>query len=165
MLAKVRHYVLEKELKAIYYAIFSSHMLYGCQVWGQNKNAGVKKIFRLQKNAIRIITFSDFRAPTNPLFQNLGILKISDNITLLNCLLVHDCLHKKLPQSFEHFFKPSNAQTRNAGSGFLFQPFVRSTKYGKMSIKLSAIASWNFFSRTFQPKKLSDLSRNELKTF
>ena len=32
MLSKVRHYVPQSELKSIYYAIFSSHMVYGCQV-------------------------------------------------------------------------------------------------------------------------------------
>ena len=103
MLAKVRHYVLENELKSIYHAIFSSLMMYGCQVWGQNKNYAVKKIFKLQKNALRIITFSDFRASTNPLFKKLGILKISDNITLQNCLFVHDALNNKLPSNFKNF--------------------------------------------------------------
>ena len=33
MLAKARHYVPEAELKNIYRAIFSSHILYGSQVW------------------------------------------------------------------------------------------------------------------------------------
>ena len=92
MLATVRHYVLENELKFIYYAILSSLMMYGCQIWGQNKNNAVKKFFKLQKNALRIITFSDFRASTNPLFKKLGILKISDDITLQNCLFIHDVL-------------------------------------------------------------------------
>ena len=86
MLAKIRHYVPENELKSIYYAIFNSLMIYGCQVWGQNKNTAVKKIFQQQKYAVRIITFSDFRACTDPLFKKLGILKISDYITLHNCI-------------------------------------------------------------------------------
>ena len=145
MLAKVRHYVLENELKSIYHAIFSSLMMYGCQVWDQNKNYAVKKIFKLQKNALRIITFSDYRASTNPLFKKLGILKISDNITLQNCLFVHDALNNKLPNNFKNIFKPSHANhivsTRNASSGSLFQPYVRTTKYGKKSIKLSSISS------------------------
>ena len=35
MLCKIRHYVPPTELKSIYYAIFSSHMMYGAQIWGQ----------------------------------------------------------------------------------------------------------------------------------
>ena len=33
MLSKIRHYVPYTELRSIYYAIFSSHMTYACQVW------------------------------------------------------------------------------------------------------------------------------------
>ena len=36
MLSKIRYYVSKEELKFIYFSIFSSHMTYGCQVWGQN---------------------------------------------------------------------------------------------------------------------------------
>ena len=35
MLSKVRHYVPKEQLKSIYYAISSSHMVCGCQVWGK----------------------------------------------------------------------------------------------------------------------------------
>ena len=35
ILSKVRHYVPKEELKSIYQALFSSHMSYGYQVFGQ----------------------------------------------------------------------------------------------------------------------------------
>ena len=38
MLAKIRHYTSPDQVKSIYYAIFASHMTYGCQVWGQSFN-------------------------------------------------------------------------------------------------------------------------------
>ena len=31
-----RHYIPIEELKTLYYAIFSSHLVYGCQLWGEN---------------------------------------------------------------------------------------------------------------------------------
>ena len=69
MLAKARLYVPDLELKNIYHAIFSSHILYGSQVWSNKLMSVTDKIFRLQKAAMRIITFSEFRAHSEPLFK------------------------------------------------------------------------------------------------
>ena len=62
MLSKSRHYVPEPELKNIYHAIFSSHILYGSQVWTPKLISVSDKISRLQKAAMQMMTFSEFRA-------------------------------------------------------------------------------------------------------
>ena len=49
----------------------------------------IDKISIIQKNAVRIITFAEFNAHTDPIFKKLRILKIKDHITLQNCLLVY----------------------------------------------------------------------------
>ena len=67
MLSKIRHYVPTSELRSIYYAIFSSHMTYGSQVWGQAITTHTEKIFKLQNRALRIIDFPDFRADVDPI--------------------------------------------------------------------------------------------------
>ena len=36
MLSKIRHFVDQKALKAIYHAIFESHLYYSSLVWAQN---------------------------------------------------------------------------------------------------------------------------------
>ena len=71
MLAKARHYVPEPELKNVYHAIFSSHILYGSQVWTSKLISVTDKISRLQKTAMRIMTFSEFRAHSEPLLKKL----------------------------------------------------------------------------------------------
>ena len=55
MLSKARYYVPPTELLSIYYAIFSSHMTYSCQVWGQQNSTVTTAISRLQNIAKRII--------------------------------------------------------------------------------------------------------------
>ena len=45
-----------------------------------------------------------FNAHSSPIFKTLEILKIQDQIILLNCLFVHDSLNGKLPKSFENTF-------------------------------------------------------------
>ena len=44
MLSKIRHYVPQEELRSIYFSIFSSHMTYGCQIWGKSRSTYVNKI-------------------------------------------------------------------------------------------------------------------------
>ena len=56
MLAKIRHYVPTNTLLNIYYSIFQSNLIYGCQVWGQNANA-LKRVSTIQNRALRVIYF------------------------------------------------------------------------------------------------------------
>ena len=104
MLSKARHYIPEKELISLYYAIFSSHLTYGCQIWSQNPSPQLNKIITLQKRAIRNIKFSEFDAPSSPLFKELKIMKIQDFVQLQNCLFVHDFLNNVLPSCFSDYF-------------------------------------------------------------
>ena len=60
--------------KILYFSLVQSHMTNGILAWGFNTT----NIFKSQKKAIRIITKSQYFAHTDPLFKNLGILKIED---------------------------------------------------------------------------------------
>ena len=62
-------------------------MIYGCQIWGQQKTI-VNKIERLQENVIRIINFRPYGTPSNDSFKSNNILKLSDYISLQNLLFV-----------------------------------------------------------------------------
>ena len=55
LLSKIR-YVPKYLLRTIYFSIFNPHMIYACQVWGQNE-AKIKQISELQVKALRIINF------------------------------------------------------------------------------------------------------------
>ena len=64
-----------------------------------------EKNSRLQKAAMRIMTFSEFKAHSGPLFKQLKILKFSDSIAFNNCLFVHDYFNNDLPLSFSNILK------------------------------------------------------------
>ena len=150
MLAKARHYVPYLELKNIYHAIFCSHLMYGAQVWTSKLISVSEKISRLQKRAVRIMTFAEFKAHSEPLFKQLGILKFEDNIELSNCLFVHDFLLNNLPDSyvdtFTRLLDKNNCSTRQACTGMLFQPQYNSTTFGLKCIYKRCIDSWNMYS-------------------
>ena len=169
MLAKSRHYLRQnpQNILNVYHSIFSSHMIYGCQIWGQNDSRYLKKIQVLQNNALRLVTFAgSFRDHVSPIYKHLCILKLRDFVTLQNLLMVHDFFNNKLPESFSGYFTLSSElhdhETRSADQGQLFVPSTNSTHYGRDSIKLKAILSWNHFSDIFQ-ENLLQLTRSKFK--
>ena len=142
MLSKARHYILSHEIPSIYHALFSSNLNYGCQVWGLNSNFLLDKLDRLQKSAMRIMTFSGFRDHANPILKDFKILKIRDQIKLLNILFVHDWWNNRLPSCFDNAFLARedvhSHATRAALSGEITIPKFCSIKYGKQSVGYAA---------------------------
>ena len=47
LLSKIRHYVPKNELISIYHALFASHLSYGAQIWGQQRNSHTDVIRKL----------------------------------------------------------------------------------------------------------------------
>ncbi len=167
LLSKIRHYVPPHELKSIYHAIFSSHMIYGCQIWGQTMTEHTENISKLQDQALRIINFKGFHEDPTPLYQTDKILRLKDTVKLNNCLLIHDYLHDTLPKSFENYFFTSNdihplISTRNSKLGCIFLPSCNSTTYGLNSITVKSIHTWNDITVSTKTN-LAKLSRHKLK--
>ena len=44
ILSKLRHYVPQKTLITVYHSLFSSHLIYACQVWGQDNSQSINRI-------------------------------------------------------------------------------------------------------------------------
>ena len=167
MLCKARHYIPSDELRTLYYAIFSSHLIYGSQIWGQVTNSFNKKIFKLQNRALRIISFSDFRCDSNPIYHNLKILKLRDQIILQNVLFTHDSLNHTAPSCFYEYFKQARENhhfnTRNSSLGCLAPSHSGTIRYGISSIVKKCISNWNTVSKALQLDLLT-LTRHELKS-
>ena len=121
------------------------------------------------------MTFSHFKAPTEPLFKQLKILRFDDQISINNCVLVHDYLKGKLPLCFDKTFSQlknrQNIVTRNAEKGMLVIPTFKSTYFGSKSIYSSCITSWNMLTNKINNNEefkgkivdLKSLSRNKIK--
>ena len=168
MLSKIRHYVNAETLKSIYFAIFASHLSYGSIIWAQNSsNQNVKRILRLQKRALRIISFANYRDHADPLYKNLNILKFTDNVKLRNILLVYDSLNSKLPSILNNMFTYSksvhNHNTRSSSKLKLKLPEVNTTTHGLNSIKYQSISVWNKLIDEYPTINLQELKRSKLK--
>ena len=73
ILSKLRQYAPIEICLQVYYAIIYSHLINGYNIWGLTSEVNLKKLELLQKKCIGIMTFSDFRSHTNPLFIKLKV--------------------------------------------------------------------------------------------
>ena len=104
ILSKVRYYAPKWLIRTIYYSLFNSHMIYGCQIWGQHKTNLVKRVMKLQEKAIRLINFKDNNTQVSNLFAQSKILKFEDFVHYRNINLVKNSTEKNGPASFNNFF-------------------------------------------------------------
>ena len=96
MLSKVIDFVNAEIWKAIYHALFESHIHYACIIWGQNV-CTINRLFILQKKALRMIHFIERNAHIAPLFFKSKIVKLPDQIKIENCLFISRYVNNKLP--------------------------------------------------------------------
>jgi hypothetical protein len=166
-LCKLRHYVPNSVLISVYHAIFASHLRYGCQIWAQRQTSVSRRIFLLQKAAIRIITFSLPRSPSKPLFSKLKILNIFDLVNLLNVLFVHRVLNSKEPSHITNSFNFTRLSyeinTRAKNIGLLNQRNIHTDSFGKYSVGYQSVSCWNFFQRHFSSIDLTNITPSKLK--
>ena len=164
MLSKVRHYVDKLTLRSLYFSIFSSHMSYCCQIWGQTGNCHINKILSLQRSALRIINFLPFRCDVSNYFLELNIISFVNLVKITNLLFVYDSLKNNLPSSVSNYFTLSSSihsyNTRNVELGKLHVPRFNSTKFGKNSIKYQCITEWNksltLMNNTFKNRNINN---------
>ena len=87
-------------LKHMYSSMILPHLYFGITTWGFN----CRRVYGLQKKAIRIITKSKFNAHTEPLFRELSLLKVN-HIFQLQCLkLYYNITNGRTPTFFLSMF-------------------------------------------------------------
>ena len=167
LLFKMRKYVSLKILRSIYFAIFDSYLSYCCLVWAQNCST-IQRIIILQKKAIRIINLQPRNFHTSPLFKQNSILKFQDKICLENILFISKSLNNLSPSVFNTWFSFSsdqhNYETSSSTQGNFIKRFYKTKRYGKFSITVSAVETWNKIQKQLKDLLLRDLSPNKIKT-
>ena len=147
LLSKIRYFTSPNLLRTIYFAIFESHIRYGCQIWGQQKNQLLTDILELQNKALRIMNFKNKYNPYKPLYKETKVLSFADIVRLENCSMVIKQINQTLPKSLMSFIKFSENQhtyhTRNAAQQHLSVPQVNTTNYGLNSVTYKAAKDWN----------------------
>ncbi len=69
-----------ESLKLLYYSLFHSHLVYTNIIWSCSDSGTINSLFKMQKNAIRLISHAKCNAHTEPLFKLHQILPLPDLI-------------------------------------------------------------------------------------
>ena len=135
----------------------------------QNSNS-IKKLLVLQKKSLQIIYFLNHNAHTSPSyisFRDLNILKLPDKIALENCLFINKYFNKCLHTIFKNWFTLSSDfntyYTRWSNLGCIVVPPHSTKLYGRNSVKIKAVYSWNYLQKLNENNLFYQLSPNKLK--
>ena len=122
-----------------------SFLQYGLIFWGQTYESYIDPIFKLQKKAVRAISFQHRLSHSLPIFKDLKLLKLSQIFELLT--FVYDSVNKTSPSCFHNFFLLSSSvhqySTRQASQGDLSLFRKNSVHYGLRSIQYLGTKLWN----------------------
>ena len=135
----------------------------------------MKTITNIQKKAVRIMNFADYREHTEPIFKKFNLLKFKDHVTLTDSLFLFSSFAGDTPSIFNGVFKKTSYhKMKTRFSSIMFKvPSFQTIRYGKNSIINKCISSWNSiaqkiikFQKETQGKKkdLLTLTYNNLKS-
>ena len=73
---KARQFSTKKSLLMLYHAYIYPYMIYCIEVWGCASQTQLNCLLLLQNKIIRIMSFSNYLAHTNPLFLSMEVLPL-----------------------------------------------------------------------------------------
>ena len=111
---------------------------------------------------MRIITFSDFKAHTSPLFKCLNLLKLSDVVDVHTAQFMHQYRNGIFPDLFSIFFTPITSKhhygTRLASESNFSLPSAR-TNYGKFNIRFCGPKARNSIDESLKSLSVASFKR------
>ena len=115
------------------------------------------------------MSFQSKDSHSSPLFRFDHILKLQDKILIENILFINKSFNSLLPEIFKSWSifcsDLHNYHTVSSTADKIFKPFYRTDSYGKNSIILGAINSWNKTQHQFSNLSFKAFRPNKLKVY
>ena len=149
ILSKLRYNTPIDICLQVYYAIFYSYLIYGCNIWGFTSEENLNSIQVLQNKCLRIITFAPYDANVDQTFLDLKLLKVREVIKIQQLKVVYDFHDKCLPDDLMHLFRLStnvhatNQILNSALNNLIHIPKIKTVTYGNNSIRYHCAKMWN----------------------
>ena len=151
IISKLRYTAPIEVCLQVYYAIFYSNLIYGCNAWGLTSEENIQSIEILQRKCIRILTFAPFNSHvSNQTFIDLKLLKVRDIIKFFQLKLMYDFQCATLPTDLMRLFKLSSEVRTNSFESLnsidkklLYIPKFKTVTYGKRSLRYLGPTLWN----------------------
>ena len=131
----------------LYYSVIYPFLTYGVHVWGLTFPSFLTQLFIIQKRAIRIVSFSEPKSHSEPLFKSLNLLKLNDVIKSQILSFVYQWSRRLLPPCFSKYFNFTSSvhsySTRQSHNRNLHVASVNTSQYGLCSLKFTGPRLWN----------------------
>ena len=99
VLNKLKFIIPDQILLTIYNSLMLPHLNYCILAWGYDS----KRLYKLQKKALRIINKGPYLAHTDPMFIKYNVLKVKDILEQNHLKFLFKLSHRSLPVYFYHF--------------------------------------------------------------
>ena len=146
-LRSIRHYLPLNERLIFYNTIIKPVMMYGSLIWGSTSTNNIRRAFRLQKRAARVILGVRAKEErTIKLFRKLEWLPFYDECKVNKLCLVFKCLYGQCPEYLSYAFtRVSDISTRQSRHGNITlrcPKYLRKTEGGR-TFEVAALKEWN----------------------
>ena len=161
IIARLRHFVPLATLHHIYISLIQPYLLYGIVAWGRAAKTHRNKILLLQKRALRLMYFGDYKSHAVPYFLSSRFLPLDFLYFKSVAVLMHDISNNLSPPNIANLFisKASihSYKTRSSSRGDYFVKPSRLDKQIK-SFSRNGVKIWNKL-----PCEIRHLSKNNFK--
>ena len=146
IIARLRHFVPLYTLHHIYRSLIQPYLLYGIVAWGRAGKIYRTKILRLQKRALCLMFFGDYKSHAIPFFISSNLLPLDLLYFKSVAILMHDVFNNLSPPQITNSFNfqwnihPYN--TRSSSRGNFFVQYSRLEKQNKSFTRVS-VKVWN----------------------
>jgi len=110
ILTRVKNVFHTDVLRTLYFTLIQPYFYYCTILWGGASKFALSRLIVLQKRALRIITHSNYRAHTFPLFLQTNILPLSHIHTFQLSIFMYKSGYNILPLSCVYTIKSKNCR-------------------------------------------------------
>ena len=162
VILKARKYLMKDSLITLYYSFVYPYLIYCNHVWGLSCQTYIKTLILLQKRIIRIIAGISRRAHTDPIFNQLKLLKCNYINTYLIGRLMYR-IHNGNITLFHAYFKKNKEvhQYNTRQTNHYHVPCVK-TELGKSALRFHGVLIWNKILNLGMDPKISEYEFSKL---
>ena len=148
IIRKAQKLLNKKALLNLYHTLIFPYLIYCVEIWGCAKKTHLSPLYLLQKRIVRIITFSDKMAHTNPIFKNLHVLPIDKLIHNRIGVFMYKIFYKLQPTIINNMYTQNlNVHTHNTRQKHHLHVSTGSSDFYTKSFYCSSILIWNDIMR------------------
>ena len=158
IICRARKYLNNTAMKGLYNAFVHPYLSYCNIIWASTNKTKLLYIHRLQKRAVRIISYADRKQHSRPLMLNLGILNVYEINIHQTASFMYKVYKKIVPECLQEHFMLINHAYSTRYSVASFYENKNYTFLSKFGIIYRGPLIWNTLVKSIPNTECSFLS-------